>query len=431
MTLRKLNRRSPAEFLEDKSGAVAVLVALGLVALFGIAALAVDMSYMYMLRGKLQAAADATALAAVTQLPDETAVRNVALDYATKNMSPSAHGAVLASNNVVTGNWDAGTRTFTPAGEPKNAVQVVTQRSQANGNAVGLFFARVLGFDQVDVVASAIATSSIPLCVLALDTETGIPALEVSGSAIVDTPDCHIHSNQPGSESISVSGSGSIMAGSSCAVGDIVGPENITPAPQTGCAPILDPMADIPEPPFTGCDFNNLRVGGTQTITPGVYCGGLEIESNANITLAPGLYYMENGRFEMPGNVTVTGDGVTIYFDGDSASYMRMRGGPSFHLSAPTSGTYAGVAFFGSRDQPPSTKHEFVGTGNLFVDGAIYLPSAEMYYQGNSGGSITVVVANRININGNANFQRDTESTNVPLPSGFPGSGANDSFLVK
>ena len=145
----------------------------------------------------------------------------------------------------------------------------------------------------------------------------------------------------------------------------------------------------------------------------------------------PGLYIIDGGKFNVPANSTLTGDGVTIHFsDNADTSYMYMIGAPNVHLSAPISGTYAGVVIFGSRIRSPSSQHYFNGNASLFIDGEIYLPSAEMYYQGNSGGPITVVVANRINIYGNANFQRDTESTNVPLPSGFPGSGASDNALV-
>ena len=131
----------------------------------GIASLAVDMGHLYGLRGKLQHTADATVLAAAGDLPDEDTVLATAVDLATKNMPVAEHGTVLANADVVTGNWNSGTRTFTPAGDPINAVRVVTRRSQANGNAAGLLFARVLGFDEVDMETSAIAIyDALRLC---------------------------------------------------------------------------------------------------------------------------------------------------------------------------------------------------------------------------------------------------------------------------
>jgi len=150
-------RENVEAFLQDQRGSIFAIMGIGLVMAAGFTALAVDISYLYVLKGRLQMTADFAALAAATQLPDENAVRTMALEYTTKNMPAAEHGTVLANADVVTGNWDADTRTFTPAGDPVNAVRVVTRRSQANGNATGLFFARVLGFNEVDMETSAVA----------------------------------------------------------------------------------------------------------------------------------------------------------------------------------------------------------------------------------------------------------------------------------
>ncbi len=122
-------------------------MAVGLFASAGIAALAVDMGYLYILKSRLQTTADVSALAAVRQLPDQTALRNTALAYAPKNMAASDHGNVLVTADVVTGYWASAARTFTAAADPVNAVQVTTRRSQDNGNAAPTFFAHLMGID--------------------------------------------------------------------------------------------------------------------------------------------------------------------------------------------------------------------------------------------------------------------------------------------
>ena len=111
-------------FLRDQRGSAMVMFPAFILVTAGIASLAVDMGHLYGLRGKLQHTADAAVLAAVSDLPDEDAARATAVDLATKNRSVAEHGTVLANADVVTGNWDAGTRTFTPAGDPINAVRV-------------------------------------------------------------------------------------------------------------------------------------------------------------------------------------------------------------------------------------------------------------------------------------------------------------------
>ncbi len=138
-------------FQRDERGGTMLLMAIGLLASASMAALAVDMGYFYLLKTQLQTTADVSALAAVRQLPDQNALRATALAYAIKNMSASEHGSVLVNADVVTGNWDSGSRTFTAAGTPLNAVQVVTRRSQANGNAAGTFFARIIDQDAIDI----------------------------------------------------------------------------------------------------------------------------------------------------------------------------------------------------------------------------------------------------------------------------------------
>ncbi len=105
-----------AAFLHDQRGSILTMMGFGLVITAGLSALAIDMSYLYVLKGRLQTTADFAALASVTQLPDDDAAEDTALEYAAKNMPAANHGTVLANADVVTGNWDADTRTFTPAG---------------------------------------------------------------------------------------------------------------------------------------------------------------------------------------------------------------------------------------------------------------------------------------------------------------------------
>ncbi len=155
----------------DRRGAVAVWTVLMMVSLLGITALALDMGYVWMLKNQLQATADATALAGAGRLapegetPDVTLVKSTAVAFAGKNMAAAPHGTVLLEADVILGHWDGPTRTFTPhpdvtnppGGETTNAVKTTTRRAEANGNAVPLFFARILRVYESDVVTSAIA----------------------------------------------------------------------------------------------------------------------------------------------------------------------------------------------------------------------------------------------------------------------------------
>ncbi len=146
--------------VHGRRGNVIILVAIALPVIVGFAALAVDASLLWTMRAQLQATADAAASAGAPYLPDAGNVRAVAQEYAAKNMSSANHGTVLADSDVVSGSWDGVTHTFTAGGNPADAVKVTTRRAQANGNPVQLFFARVLGFNESDVSAVAIAVKT-------------------------------------------------------------------------------------------------------------------------------------------------------------------------------------------------------------------------------------------------------------------------------
>lgn len=151
--------RSPLTgLLGDQRGTVMVMVAIGMVALLGIAGLAIDASHLYVVRTKLQGAADAAALAASAELPQQATAMSRALSYAGKNMSAESSGVILVQGDVSIGHWEVSSRVFSEAEEaPPNAVRVVTRRAVSNGNPAPTFFMRVFGYRTADVIAEAIA----------------------------------------------------------------------------------------------------------------------------------------------------------------------------------------------------------------------------------------------------------------------------------
>ena len=120
------------------------------------------MSYAYATRNKLQVTAEAAALAGAPELPDQTEVIAKALEYVEENMPAANHGTVLDSSDVVMGNWDPATETWTPGMTPFNAVQVTTRRSTENQNRLELFLAPVLGLGFLDMETSAVAYAKNP-----------------------------------------------------------------------------------------------------------------------------------------------------------------------------------------------------------------------------------------------------------------------------
>ena len=107
-------RNGLKSFLRDQNGAVAAMVAVSLTVILGFGALTIDMSYAYSTRNLLQVTASSAALAAAPELPNQSQVVAKALEYVEANMPAANHGTVLDNSDVVPGNWDPDTKTWTP-----------------------------------------------------------------------------------------------------------------------------------------------------------------------------------------------------------------------------------------------------------------------------------------------------------------------------
>ncbi len=420
-------RSNVGSFLQDQRGSVFAVMGFGLVMAAGIAALAIDMSYLYGLKGRLQTTADFAVLAAVTQLPDEDAARTMALDYVAKNMPAAKHGTVLANADVVTGNWDSGTRTFTPAGDPINAVRVVTRRSQANGNAAGLFFARILGFNQVDVETTAIARAGgfPPYCLLALDPNDQKALDTGNGTITANGCNVQVNSDDP-DQAIAGNPSGDLIADNICVKGAVSPGPTLSPDPQTGCPVVPDPLASLSGPTDLDCDYNAVSFnGGTHTLAPGVYCDGIEAAGGATLNFQAGDYVIKDGPLLATGGSSFSGDGVSFYLTGDGIVDLRGVGSASF--SAPTGGPMAGIVFYVDRNQSEGTDHYIKGGADIDIEGTLYFPTTDLIFNGNSTGNsnaaYTIFIGRQLKYNGNGavTLNSDYANSDVPLPPAFGG----------
>ncbi len=422
-----MDKPSMKAFLRDQQGTVLMLLAAGMVVVAGFTALAVDAGYLYALRSKLQATADAAALAGVNQLPDAGATTIAAIYYAGKNMPAAEHGTVLTNADVVTGTWDTDMRTFAPAGNPLNAVRVVTQRSDDNGNPVGLFFGRILGIVDVNVSTMAIATRSTPACVVALKPDdTGVFVNSYGG---ITTEDCGIHVNSTDYNSIVTNSGSNITVNGDADIytaGDYEG-SGYSPFPTTGSEIKSDPMASLSPPTFGSCDHTNKVVvqnGDTATLSPGRYCKGLEINSGGTANFDPGTYIIEGDKFTVNSNSTAQGTGVSFYMR-DEDALVLFNSQSHVELSAPTSGDMAGVLLYVDRDIGVPTHHEINSDSTSQFNGAIYMPESELLINsegqiGGPGTCTTYVVGNLVvNSDSSLYIDQDYATCGVPLPDGI------------
>jgi hypothetical protein len=133
-------------------GMTLVLVAMCILVFLGIAALAVDVGVLYTARTSAQHAADAGALAG-------------AFTFVDNPLAPQPATAVDAAVRIANQNNVLGTPAGVTAADvtvdlPNRRVTVVASRNASRGNAITLYFARVLGLTTSDIGASATAEAS-------------------------------------------------------------------------------------------------------------------------------------------------------------------------------------------------------------------------------------------------------------------------------
>ena len=371
-----------------------------------------------------------------------------AIGYARKNMPTGEHGSVLAVPDVVLGRWDDETRNFDATGLPVNAVQVTTRRAEANDNAVELYFARVLGFEETDVVTGAVAWNGgrgAEFCILALD-ESAMGAFTANGTDSLDMGECGIgvRSAHPG-QAMRLPGTVDVTAGLICVEGGaaVGGDVSLNPGPEildTGCTPPEDPLAgELSPPPVGPCDFGtdvtpySFSGSGVPVppLQPGVYCGGITFTgSNLDVTFEPGIYILAGGGMRFTGgDNTYSGDGL-MFYNTDSAGYtfgdIDLGGAATvnFTASMDDDDPYVGILFY--QDPSPASAAsgvEFIvhGTVTANLDGVIYFPDHQVRYAGTNDEDTLCgpkIVARLVEFNG----------TNTTIGGG-PGCAADKVFL--
>jgi len=280
-------------------GSLAVVAAVAMVALIGMAALVVDGGYMAMRRRALQGVADAAALAGGFSLPTSATAISQAKTIATAN------GYTNGTNNTtVTVN--------SPYSSDTRRVEVIITRT------VPTFLGAALRINTGTLTARAVATMDPPNASIFAGSSAcvgaaGGDALMLSGNGN------HINGDVHSNGSLFISGNsttsvGNVEYGSSCTPHTLTGGATATSGP-TNVATQSYPLSWTAAS-FT-CNFyppgGNISVAGswwqsgnwysTGVLKPGVYCStggvGLNISGSnisGNITLVSDGYVQINGN---------------------------------------------------------------------------------------------------------------------------------------
>jgi hypothetical protein len=271
-----------------------------------------------------------------------------------------------------------------------------------------------VGFDISGRAVSAVQSGVIGESLLALNpTRCGAAALSGNASITINNGGMQVNSScatavtATGNSSVDVVSASINIAGGYSKSGNA----NLIPTPQTGSPPLADPLASLSPPDSGGLvDRASFSCGGNTvtTISPGMYTS-ITAASNCAVTMQPGVYVIRGGGMSIGGNASLTGHGVFIYnagsnfpSSGGAFGSISLTGNGSFNVDPPTTGVYAGLLLFQSRDN--SRPLTISGNGAVSgVQGTIYGPAMEADITGN-GTMPAQFIVDSLAINGNGSL---------------------------
>lgn len=395
------------KFMRDKAGNVAMTFGIALVPIMFSVGITIDYSEISRIKSRLQETSDSAALYAIKGLRDG--------GYDEENIDQLAYNNVVSNYDIDTVGIDIGVDIHTDT----LTVQLETIYDPAFLRAFGHNETKIGAFTEV---AYAVNKEAVK-CLISLNKTTN-NALNLVGNSIIGANECAIHVNSSSYDAVDLDGGGtSITAQEVCIVGDVQsGLNRISPPPPKNCERIDDPFDNWELPVVGSCDYNNFMKNNSGSIYPGVYCGGLSVGGNADITVEPGLYIIKDGEFNASGSARLYGDGVTFFLTGDDMR-LNFGGNTNFDFTAMSTGELAGFIFYFDPASPISgSTSQFSGNPDTYFEGIMYLGGHEMEINGdgsvNTTSPFSIIVADTVKLNGNAtvtfNVERDKTDLEVP-----------------
>jgi hypothetical protein len=291
------------------------------------------------------------------------------------------------------------------------------------------------------IIANATA-ASVPAggdaCVNAREPSASKWGINITGNAGIWMPDCVMYSNSPSANTAAAGGSSNVTAQAVAGVGGIQESNNWhVQAYRPYSPPIDDPFAGVtPNPADMHCVGSTLddSTNITAAITSGTNCwSSLLVNSNRTLTIPPtytGPIYINGGDATVRGNITCASCTIVLTnVDPNSTTIGQFsaNAGSNINLTAPTSGTYKGIAIYQDRRaQDGGSTNKVNGNNASIITGALYFPSQQLDYNGTgtTDAQCTMFVARRVNFSGNSGTTNKFKSLSDCAYAGLPGGGA-------
>lgn len=388
------------KLLGDRSGGVAMIFGISTPLIIMLVVGVVELVSVSSENAKLQAAADAGALAGAEQL-------RIA------EMGVEARVQAMVESNV-------------PADDlayVKTKVDLLDDglvRVTIDGRRPS-FFANMLPPGGWRMYASSTAASlnKAPLCVLASG-DSGTKAVVLKDTAKIDARNCLVHSNG----SLNAQGMSWVQAAMVNTVKEATG--RITPLPSVGAAPVQDPFTSLNLKHGVCTDLGlDLLILSTRSLPAGVHCGIYKVAKGGQLVLAKGEHYFVGAQLMVRESGVLTGDDVVLILD--KGAQIKFQDDAKVSLKGRRSGAFAGFVMIAGRDSTNDLQIWSDKVDELL--GVVYAPNAKIQVDGKAevaeDSDWTVMVAKSIEVKGSASLRLNTDYTSslVPVPEGV-GPGA-------
>jgi Flp pilus assembly protein TadG len=426
------------KLLKDRRGNVLAIACAAMPLIIGCAGLATDTIEWTLWKRQLQRAADSAAFAGAYDRANATG-------GATTNTSTAVCNDIAVNlqtwmNLVGTAPCVGARGSYTNLTYPADTTYVskqvtVTLQVQQSLPFSSLFMSAAPVI-QASATAGSVSSGGSP-CMLALNGSG--QAIDNSGNATVNAPTCILYSDSAASNSAAAGGTSSVTAKAIAGVGGIASSNNWNVQSYLPYSPSLpDPFAPpsttavTPDPNDMKCaghwdthggstvwvydaltDGTNmasatyLDADGVTTHTGANCWKSLSVGSNRSLTVPAnfGPLYVNGGNVTLQGAFTCSGCSVVLTNKDPSLTAtigtFSSNAQATNNITAPTSGTYKGIAVYQDRRSTGNTDQINGGSGNV-ISGVVYFPKDTLWLNG-TGEAVSLCsmfVANNLKFNG-------------------------------
>ncbi|HEX4506079.1 MAG TPA: hypothetical protein VH722_10145 [Alphaproteobacteria bacterium] len=459
-TLNAKMRVTLARFAIDQRGAMAMTLGLLMTGFAGAVAMSVDVADWYGSRRVMQSAADAGAMGGALALKNGASTTN-ATNAATTDAQLNATG--LGAGATVNASVN-GTKV------------TVTVSKRATLLLSGLFLSTaptITATAAADLIPTTSGNSNAPPMCLLVTSPSAANVVQLSGSSSIQASGCNVVVNSTSTSAINISGNTQIYSKALCGPGGhVISGSSTLNAAETNCPAVSDPYANMAVPSAASatnaCNYTNFTTsgqnyfsykdaGGTSrsdttgsnsisgvsqyfwydtagnsssvlNMSPGIYCGGINLGAFTNVRFQPGIYVLRNGGLMTSGNTTAVGSGVAFYLTGTGTAvqlqndYVDLSAQTTLTITAPTTGPMAGIAIYQDGSAATNTlTNTLSGNSTINFTGLLYFGHQNVTVSGsseNQSAGFTCMIAYTVNYSGYSTLYLNSNyaSTTVPVP---------------